>query len=756
MDGMGRHIAALTVNNILDTFSNNDYINVLYYNVTANYTIPCFKNMLVQATPENIDLFKQSIKDLKPMGKEVTNVDEILWMSCFNRGYYSHVQALEQVQVSVLKYINVIARPLVLQDKQRPISWTHAYADLTYDDKKDFQIDAPYRLLTSAAVPVFDTKRNKNNKTRVAELLGVAGTDVPIEDIEKLTLPYKLGVNAYAFIVSNNGYVLMHRDFRPAFKGRLRKNYNSIDLTEVEQFDKDLPPRVTDEVLLALRNDIVNSSHGSMTDIPIKYHYDEMRRITKEKYDYYYSPVKDTPFSLAFAVPDGYGHYSLNVGDEIMENRHTGAKIIDFFEGFKWKIHPKWVYCKYHYLENHDNFLSPEEEIKAFLKIMYKDDFKWEKQYEKDEKEDLKKIECGRQTHGDDDYYCDRQLVQRLVYDAKNTMEAFKGWANQTGESQIFDNFDVTLRFIATMSGLTSWEYRNDDLKPPGIEFGDLHPKAIDETWYKSAVIQHEYDPESFVYSVPLDRELGENLVVTGSYAIFPKDENGVEAPACVVGFEFSHQKLKEKFRDFTTKLSNQCPDCKACFDGLSCYLIDNNGYILVSDDDKGDKLIGQFFGTIEQDIMDSLIKETIFEKVTIYDYQAICDMRDDVKSNNANRFSNPISYLKLFVNWCMTRIAWLAIEINLHNLLAPFYSYAQDLNVTDEPPWSKLLQNFGIPTSEEEDEEEYDDDEEDEYIPEDEEGKNFYDCEQERDLYVLQQKLFLRDFPGEIVNASR
>ena len=61
-----------------------------------------------------------------------------------------------------------------------------------YDDTKDDQINVPYRLLTSAAVPAFDKKSNRNNQTRVAKLLGVAGTDVPIDEIEKLTLPYKV------------------------------------------------------------------------------------------------------------------------------------------------------------------------------------------------------------------------------------------------------------------------------------------------------------------------------------------------------------------------------------------------------------------------------------------------------------------------------------------------------------------------------------------------------------------------------------
>lgn len=56
-------------------------------------------------------------------------------------------------------------------------------------------INEPYRLLTSAAIPCFDRKINKMNDTRTAELLGVAGTDVPIDEFRKLTRPYKVSIN---------------------------------------------------------------------------------------------------------------------------------------------------------------------------------------------------------------------------------------------------------------------------------------------------------------------------------------------------------------------------------------------------------------------------------------------------------------------------------------------------------------------------------------------------------------------------------
>lgn len=801
MRGMPRHIGSLTAYAVLDTLSNNDYVNILNYTVATNYTVPCFSNMLAQATEENIQIFKSAIKKLQPegktqvsqalevafkllakyrkkrkcsdensncnqaimiitdgiqediteivqkynnlnngtnipvrifgylVGKEVTNPQEMKDACCSNRGYYTPVSSLEQVSVSVIQYVNVIARPLVLQGEDHPVSWTHAYADVTYDSKLDQTVIEPYRLLTSVAIPCYDTRINKMNDTRTAYLLGVAATDVPIDEFERITVPYKIGVNGYAFIVSNNGYILMHPDLRPMYAGVTKFNYNSIDITQVEHHvddDEITMPRQITESALKLRKAMVDGETGNIQNITLRYHYDNMKRVFESKYDYYFTPINGTPFTMGLAIPHGYGMFTLEVGDEIMRNKHTGENLTSFFTGNKWRVNPKWVYCKYHYLEGHE-FATAEKELLHFLAKMY-GNFRWESQYE----------DKVNKTLNEEDYYCDMHLVQRLIFDGRITHEIFnEKWKFQPREQPLFQKFNASLRFVATMSGLTRWDYIFGD--PPESntkgfkEFGDIHPYAINEQWYKNAVLQHQYD-ESFVYSVPFDAGGKDNQQVTGSFAIFPTD-GGNKAPGSVVGYQFSQQNLETRFKEISNKLSNQCSHCSRCNDSLDCYVVDSSGYIIVSEDNKN---TGLFFGQIEGDILDSMLRIGLFKQATMYDYQAFCKKFNINGTSAASTiFVQPFRYIQATIEWVVWKIVYSIMELTL-NTFKEIFVFAEDYTEYDVGNDTDTIADDG-----------YED-------PEfDNSQDNYYACETELNLFILQQDIFKTSFQGEIANEG-
>lgn len=95
--------------------------------------------------------------------------------------------------------------------------------------------------------------------------------------------------------------------------------------------------------------------------------------------------------------------------------------------------------------------------------------------------------------------------------------------------------------------------------------FGDLYPKAIEETWYKAAVLQDLINKESLVVATKLpilDKtitskppEENKDITITASYAIFYKDGNS-ETPASVVGFQFVYSGFYKKFLQITNTTS--------------------------------------------------------------------------------------------------------------------------------------------------------------------------------------------------------
>ncbi|XP_043483150.1 voltage-dependent calcium channel subunit alpha-2/delta-3 isoform X1 [Leptopilina heterotoma] len=843
MTGIGKSIARRTVWSLLETLSNNDFVAIMNFSDTTQDVVRCFKDRLVQATPENLKKYNELMLEMKPdgianiteafikaftllknyretrgcgpqtpcnqlimlvtdgiasniteifqawnwadnstnipvrvftylLGKEVTKVREIQWMACLNRGYYVHIHNQEESREQVLKYINVVARPLVLQGVEHPVRWTHVYADVTnpalstwlwlvmdHEDQKsrlqkhlkgkelgvrvnedtiyikqmemgedvranpsdlNSTLYQEYRLLLSVSIPVFDLKGNKNNRTRKANLLGVAGTDVPLDEIGKLTLPFKLGVNGYVFIVSNNGYVILHPDLRPVSNGDLKLNYNSVDLTEVEILNDDSEPRQPGQEILKLRQMLVDHANGSMRNVSVKLHYDSNKRVTLEYRDYFFRSLPGTPFGIAVALSN-YGTTWIKVGDEISRTLNKNINILDLFAGEYWRIYPGWIYCRYHYPEGHKE--RGEKELLHFIKYFQENTKRGEpwympSQYDTDEHDT--ELNCTRRTLDRESYYCNAELMQLLVFDARATYQSF---VQEFPMNYLAKTYNVFLRFIATQSGLTRWQYIGDKKIGKGmyydkIEFGDLHKKAVNEPWYKGAIFQHQVDPESVSITVPPKSTV--NPIVTVSMGIFPKD-GGLEAPAAVVGFQMPMKAFLARFKNITSRTTNENLNC--ALEWMHCYLIDQNGYVVTAEADFDP--VGDFLGIVHGPIMQSLVLQGIFSPVEIYDYQAFCE--NIVKAGSGNSLINPLKYIIKFFSWILMRVVW--YTVHLMNL--PVSLAEED----DDSPEASLPQE---PLSQEHEE------------------NQRYPCDEKRTLYIMDQAEAAKGVTNSSIQCSR
>ncbi|XP_043644313.1 voltage-dependent calcium channel subunit alpha-2/delta-3 isoform X2 [Drosophila teissieri] len=645
------------------------------------------------------------------IGKEVANWDDIRWMACENQGYYVHLSETAEVREMVLNYIPVMARPLVLGRHDHPVIWSQVYADIEDTKISDYLWDINqcenqkadvleywkvqdrmlepsemhrrkyrrmkdtwdqpldpkmYQFMTTVSMPIYD---RRENATRIANILGVAGTDVPINEIKKLLSPFALGVNGYAFIVTNNGYVLFHPDFRPVFQGYILKPaYNSVDMIEVELLDDDRAARDFNPVLMTIRDSIINQSTGSKWML-VKNHFDDMKRVARIKRQYYWTAIKKTPFTLVISYPEQYGvsHMDIRADQEIHRISIKGTNLRSVFSGKRWKIHPDWLFCKH----SNRTFKTPEIELLYFLERMSEPGWRWPGSRSAMPPEHAAAM------------FCDRQLMQALVFDARVT-----GWfSNNTSFNSKDDKgnefkqrFGVTVAFLATHSGLTRWhEFHSNAAEESGVgeTFSQNNTRAIDEIWYKRAVDQHFVREESFVYSVPFDAgESNSEILVTASHAVF-HNEGGKTAPAAVVGFQFQHSALYKLFHNIT---GNAC-----AVDDKDCYILDNNGYVIIS---TRVHETGRFFGEVNGAIMKRLLEENVYTQVTVYDYQAVCfESKND--NNASSMLLSPLFHLLRVGKWLLHTALWYIVQLlqwapGVSSHYADMYG---DSNDTEPPP---------------------------------------------------------------------
>ncbi|XP_071745575.1 voltage-dependent calcium channel subunit alpha-2/delta-3 isoform X38 [Lepeophtheirus salmonis] len=682
------------------------------------------------------------------IGREISDLKAANWIACQNKGYFTHVTTLAEVKEQVLKYIPVMARPMVMYRDNHPITWTGVYADIENAQEEDLWMIklekkirksvldkmrgtnkfSGYRLMTSVSIPVFD----KNNHTvRIAELLGVAGTDVPIKEIEKLTPPHMLGVNGYSFAVNNNGYILFHPDLRPMFQEILKPNYNSVDLAEVEIVDRPYAePRENESELFHMRRDMVDQLQGGVS-MRVRQHFDDMKRATVREQDYFYHPLINTPFSLGIALPRDYGRQRVSGKVEISLAKKN---VSDWFADSNWRIHPDWLYCQYNYAgDERREFDGPEETLRHFLMRSQQRDWTWGTQKvqplpkcQDKQKNDANCLKSsGMPMMNINSHMCDRELFQSLVFDAKVTHNfqnfkssnndeesneeneatpLYKNLENVEEEYQADDGnldeealvqdlnrtykqFGIELAFVATRSGLLRFSDHSelfqdpnapplspDDIREP--HFADINNKATEEVWYKRAVDYHKINPRAFVYSIPFD--VGDKKTkVTATHAIMVGKGNR-KAPVAVAGMQIDYATFRQMFFNETKKCvqtrGSQEPCTRTCAsDNLECYVVDNNGFVMISEDPIH---TGKFFGEVDGTIMESLIQHNIYKEIEIFDYQAIC-LETKKDGSDASMIFTPFKMIGWAFQALLSHFTWFIIRMEIHHIWNPDWSFA-------------------------------------------------------------------------------
>ncbi|XP_069556409.1 voltage-dependent calcium channel subunit alpha-2/delta-4 isoform X2 [Brachyistius frenatus] len=682
MKGLRLTIAKHTINTILDTLGENDFVNIIAYSDYVRYVEPCFKGTLVQADLDNREHFKLLVEELhvkgegkvkKAMkesfkilneaaalgqgslcnqaimlitdgamedfqdvfeefnwperrvrvftyliGREMTFAENVKWIACNNKGYYTHVSTLADVQENVMEYLHVLSRPMVI-NHDHDIIWTEAYMDSVL-----FNTQAQSLLLmTSVAMPVFSKKKETLSH---GILLGVVGTDVALKELMRLAPRYKLGVHGYAYLITNNGYILSHPDLRPLYKeGKKLKpkpNYNSVDLSEVEWED-------TEE---KLRTAMVKGETGSMS-LDVRASVDKGRRVIFLKNDYFYTIINETPFSLGIVLTRGYGEY-IFIGNVSVEEGLHDLLAPDL------TIASEWTYCETDIDPAHRK-LSQLEAVILYL------------------------------TGKEPNLECDVQLIQQTLFDAVVTapMEAY--WTAVMLNASSMDD-GVETAFLGTRSGLSRFQRYAGIEKRVAKSFLTSTDKenmfTLDHfpVWYRRAA---EYPAGKFLYYLP-KQDTRERIVISATAATVT-----VGKKTAIVG-AIGVQMTLELFESRLWAIARQ-PNDTDCSDvegvcplrcdsiDIDCYVIDNNGFVLIS---KQRSDVGRFFGEVDGSVMTTLIRMGMFKRVSLFDYQAMCKMNSHSVSN-ARPLLSPFYGLASTLKWVLSNFLLFLLEFNICGL---------------------------------------------------------------------------------------
>ncbi|XP_034719318.1 voltage-dependent calcium channel subunit alpha-2/delta-1a isoform X1 [Etheostoma cragini] len=681
VSGLTLKLIRTSVNKMLETLSDDDYVNVVYFNDKATYA-SCFEN-LVQANVRNKRMLKDAVQSITAKG--ITNyrggfelafeqlaqmnvsrancnkiimlftdggeerAEEIFekynpkqavriftfsvgqhnydkgpiqWMACANKGYYYEIPSIGAIRINTQEYLDVLGRPMVKADRRaKQVQWTNVYLDAL-----------ELGLVITGTLPVFNKTNTGSKKSQNQLILGVMAIDVSLDDIKRLTPRFTFGPNGYYFAIDPNGYVLLHPNLQP-----LTAKFHepvTLDFLDAE---------LENEIKVQMRKKMIDGLTGNYTISTLVKSQDE-RYIDLGQRMYTFAPVKGTDYSLALVLPDYSMHYiRANIADTITQAKWKDVSeslMADKFDEYGYTFIAPRMYCK---------DLKPPDKNKNNTEFL---------------------IEFNNyiDTKTPNNPMCNVELVNRLLLDAGITSSLIKYWKGTELQH------GVLARFVATDGGITR-----------------VYPKSAGIYWkeeaetYESSFYKRSLDNDLYIFTPTpyLSRENTSEDSLLVSRAVNLNIDGIILKPA-VVGVKLDISAWMASFINITQKLN--CNDeicgCQLNDEYVDCVILDDGGFLVMSNRDEYIDQIGRFFGGIDPILMVNLVNSSLFTSKKTFDYQSLCDPEKESKAAAGLRsvYVPTIADI-LNLGWFATAAAWSILQQLLVSITFPNFLDAAEMD---------------------------------------------------------------------------
>ncbi|XP_053873292.1 voltage-dependent calcium channel subunit alpha-2/delta-1 isoform X3 [Malaclemys terrapin pileata] len=673
VSGLTLKLIRTSVIEMLETLSDDDFVNVVSFNNNAQ-NVSCF-NHLVQANVRNKKKLKEAVYKISAKGitdykKGFTYAFEQLQNHSGSRANCNKIIMLftdggeERAQEIFHRYnkdkkVRVFTFSVGQHNYDKgPIQWmacqnkgyyyeipsigairinTQEYLDvlgrpmvLAGDKAKQVQWTNVYLdalelgLVITGTLPVFNrTVDQQGNKNQL--ILGVMGVDVSLEDIKKLTPRFTLCPNGYYFAIDPNGYVLLHPDLQP-------KEPVTLDFLDAE---------LENDIKVEIRKKMIDGESGERTFKTLVKSQDE-RYIDKGNRTYTWTAVNGTDYSLALVLPS-YSFYYIKakIEEPITQARYSETLKIDHFDEAGYTFIAPREYCndvKVSY--NNTEFLLNFNEF------------------------------IDRNTPNSPS--CNADMVIRVLLDAGFTNELVQDyWSKQSLNG-------VVAQFVVTDGGITR-----------------VFPKRAGDDWtenpetYEVSFYKRSLDNDNYIFTAPYYNKSEASSYETGimvSKAVEITIGGKLLKPA-VVGIKIDATSWMENFTKTTTKslCNSELCGCERNSMHLDCVVLDDGGFLLMSNQDEYTQQIGRFFGEIDPDLMRNLINMSLYAFNKSYDYQSVCDPEEEPKQGAGLRSAYvPTVAEILHVGWWASAAAWSILQQLFLGLTFPRFLEAAEADDED------------------------------------------------------------------------
>uniref|UniRef100_A0A3Q1JIT8 VWFA domain-containing protein n=1 Tax=Anabas testudineus TaxID=64144 RepID=A0A3Q1JIT8_ANATE len=653
VSGLTLKLIKASVMEMLDTLSDDDYVNVARFNEKAEAVVPCFKH-LVQANVRNKKIFKDAVQQMQAkgttdyksgfhfafnqllntnvprancnkiimlftdggedraqdvfmqynwpnktvrvftfsVGQHNYDVTPLQWIACTNKGEQYFLYG----HVCLLfcqEYLDVLGRPMVLAGSEaKQVQWTNVYQDAL-----------GLGMVVTGTLPVFNLTMDGNSQNQL--ILGVMGVDVHLDEIKRLTPRYNLGANGYIFAIDPNGYLLLHPNLQPKLVNLPEPV--TLDFLDAEVEDSNKEEQYIDEVYRG----------------------------------YTWTPINGTDYSLGLVLPP-YNEYYIqaDLSDVMLQLQYMQSLLPSSFESSghvflapsfcRTSSHSCWIF-----LQNPMIYLP----------------------------------------------HRDQGLIHNLILDSRIIGQlASRVWKNKE-----LNSYGFLAVFASTDGGITRVF--------PNIaaEIWDEDPEPFNSNYYRRSL-----DNRGYMFRAPL-RSCADNgtagILVSSAIEV---NLGGKLLKPAVVGVKLDLEAWVDKFKILASNVSDSrqgshkcgpsrsCEmDCEVNTDDLLCYLIDDGGFLVMSNQRDHWKKIGLFFGDVDPYLMHALYNNSIFSRRQSFHYQSACEPVSSSHTGAAPRgISVPSIADILSLAWWTSTVAWSVIQQLLYGLAYNSWLYQADVLV--------------------------------------------------------------------------